>query len=421
MSQPKLSHLAGTLIGSEIVKLGNAISERIRNGEKIYNFTIGDFDPAVFPIPAELEALIIESYQQRHTSYPAAEGVLDLRKAVSSFIKEWEGIDYAPNEIQIASGGRPLIYTIFKAIVDKGDKVIYGVPSWNNNHYAHMTDGEHCVIDCAAENDFMPTPADIKKNIKGATLICICTPQNPTGTTLSKDALAEICDLILEENKSRGEDEKKLYLMFDQMYWTLTFGNTVHYNPISLRPEMKAYTIFVDGISKVFAATGVRVGWALGPETVIAKMKAILSHLGAWAPMAEQKAVAKYLVQKEAISKYLVHFKAEVEERLRNIHAGFIALKEKGYSVDSVTPQAAIYLTIKIDLVGKTTAEGNILATQSDVTSYILGEAKLAVVPFSAFGAGSKSSWYRLSVGTSKKEEIPEMLEKLEGALSKLS
>ncbi|MDB5209797.1 MAG: aspartate aminotransferase [Sediminibacterium sp.] len=420
MSQPKLSHLAETLIGSEIVKLGNAISERILNGEKIYNFTIGDFDPAEFPIPAELEALIIESYQQRNTSYPAAEGVLDLRRSVSTFIKEWEGLDYAPNEIQIASGGRPLIYTIFKAIVDKGDKVIYGVPSWNNNHYVHMTDGEHCVIDCAAENDFMPTPEDIKKNIKGATLICICTPQNPTGTTLSKNALAEICDLILEENKQRGEGEKKLYMMFDQMYWTLTFGDTVHYNPISLRPEMKPYTIFVDGISKVFAATGVRVGWALGPETVIAKMKALLSHLGAWAPMPEQKAVAKYLLEKDAITKYLVHFKSEIEDRLRSIHAGFIALKEKGYSVDSVTPQAAIYLTIKIDLVGKTTAEGKMLETQSDVTSYILGEAKLAVVPFSAFGAGSNSSWYRLSVGTSKKEEIPEMLGKLEGALSKL-
>jgi len=420
MSQPKLSHLAGTLIGSEIVKLGNAISERIRNGEKIYNYTIGDFDPSQFPIPAELEALIIESYQQHNTSYPAAEGVLDLRKAVSIFIKEWEGLDYAPNEIQIASGGRPLIYTIFKAIVDKGDKVIYGVPSWNNNHYVHMTDGEHCVIDCSAENDFMPTPEDIKKNIKGATLICICTPQNPTGTTLSKNALAEICDLVLEENKQRGDDEKKLYMMFDQMYWTLTFGSTVHYNPITLRPEMKPYTIFVDGISKVFAATGVRVGWALGPETVIAKMKALLSHLGAWAPMPEQKAVAKYLVQKENISKYLVHFKSGIEERLRSIHAGFMALKEKGYSVDSVTPQAAIYLTIKIDLVGKTTAEGNVLATQSDVTSYVLGEAKLAVVPFSAFGAGAKSAWYRLSVGTCKMQEIPEMLGKLEGALSKL-
>lgn len=420
MSQPKLSHLAGTLIGSEIVKLGNAISERIRNGEKIYNFTIGDFDPQVFPIPAELESLIIESYQQRNTSYPAAEGVLDLRKAVSSFIKEWEGIDYSPNEIQIASGGRPLIYTIFKAIVDKGDKVIYGVPSWNNNHYVHMTDGEHCVIECLPENDFMPTPDDIRKHIKGATLICICTPQNPTGTTLSKQALAEICDLILEENRQRGEDEKKLYLMFDQMYWTLTYGTTEHYNPISLRPDMKPYTVFVDGISKVFASTGVRVGWALGPETVIAKMKAILSHLGAWAPMAEQKAVAKYLLQKDDIARYLVHFKAEIEERLRSIHNGLIALQKKGYPVDSVSPQAAIYLTIKLDLAGKTTADGKALVSQSDVTSYILGEAKLAVVPFSAFGAGPNSPWYRLSVGTSKKEEIPEMLGKLEEALEKL-
>ena len=134
MSNLKLSHLAETLIGSEIVKLGNAISERIRNGEKIYNYTIGDFNPTIFPIPQELEKLIIESYQQKNTNYPAGDGVLELRQSVSSFIKEWEGLDYTINEIQIASGGRPLIYTIFKTIVDKGDKVIYAAPSWNNNH-----------------------------------------------------------------------------------------------------------------------------------------------------------------------------------------------------------------------------------------------------------------------------------------------
>ena len=421
MNQPKLSHLAETLIGSEIVKLGNAISERIRQGEKIYNFTIGDFDPSIFPIPAALEELIVESYRNRNTSYPAAEGVLDLRNAVSSFLKEREGLEYAANEIQIASGGRPLIYTVFKAIVDKGDKVIYGVPSWNNNHYTHMTDAEHCVIDCKAENDFMPTANDIRKHIKGATLICICTPQNPTGTTLNKAAMEEICNLIIEENNSREADAKKLYLMFDQMYWTLTFGSTQHHNPVSLRPEMKEYTIFIDGISKVFAATGVRVGWSMGPAPVIAKMKAILSHLGAWAPMAEQKAVAKYLLQAEQIDAYLTQFKSEIELRLKNIYNGFITLKEKGYAVDAVSPQAAIYLTIQLNLKGKATAEGQVLSTQSDVTSYILGEAKLAVVPFSAFGAGSDSAWYRLSVGTCKKEEITEMLEKLESALAKLS
>ncbi|MFW2475759.1 MAG: pyridoxal phosphate-dependent aminotransferase [Sediminibacterium sp.] len=420
MSAPKLSHLAETLSGSEIVKLGNAISERIRNGEKIYNLTIGDFDPAVFPIPTELEELIIESYRNRNTSYPAAEGVLDLRKSVAAFIKDWEGLDFDTSEIQIASGGRPLIYTLFKAIVDKGDKVIYGVPSWNNNHYAHLTDAEHCIIQCSPENDFMPTVEDVRKHISGTTLICICTPQNPTGTTLKKESLEAICDLILEENAKRGEGQKKCYLMFDQMYWTLTYGNTVHYNPLALRPAMKEYTIFIDGISKVFAATGVRVGWALGPSTVIAKMKAILSHVGAWAPMAEQKAVAKYLLQKENIQRYLQHFKAEIELRLRNIHDGFKSLQQKGYSVDAIAPQAAIYLTIKLDLTGKKTAEGNILEKQSDVTSYILAEAKLAVVPFSAFGAGANNPWYRLSVGTCKKEEIPEMLGKLEAALEKL-
>jgi aspartate aminotransferase len=418
MTQPKLSRLAETLIGSEIVKLGNAISERIRQGETIYNFTIGDFDPSIFPIPAALEELIIESYRQHHTNYPAAEGVLDLRIAVSRFLKEWEGLDYSADDFFFYDWGRTVIYTIFRAIVDKGDKVIYGVPSWNNNHYAHMTDAEHCVIDCKPENDFMPIAADVKAHIKDATLICLCTPQNPTGTTLTKNALEEICDLILEENKQRGPGQKKLYLMFDQMYWTLTYGTTQHYNPITLRPAMKEYTVFVDGISKVFAATGVRVGWSMGPASVIAKMKAILSHLGAWAPMAEQKAVAQYLLQKDAIAAYLTHFKAEMEERLRRIHAGFIALKEKGYRVDAISPQAAIYLTIRIDLSGKTTVAGKVLETQADVTSYILGEAKLAVVPFSAFGAGSKSPWYRLSVGTCKKEEIDEMLQKLEAALA---
>jgi aspartate aminotransferase len=420
MNQPKLSHLAETLIGSEIVKLGNAISERIRAGEKIYNFTIGDFDPAIFPIPAALEAEIIRCYKEHYTNYPAAEGILDLRRAVSLFLKEREGLDYTEQEIQVASGGRPLIYTIFRAIVDKGDKVIYGVPSWNNNHYAHMTAGEHCVIECHPENDFMPTAADIKPHIKGAALLCICTPQNPTGTTLTKTALEEICDLVLEENKQRATGEKKLYLMFDQMYWTLTFGNTRHYNPITLRPEMKAYTVFVDGISKAFAATGVRVGWSMGPASVIAKMKAILSHLGAWAPMPEQNAVAKFLGEKEAIDHYLSHFKAEINERLQKIYAGFIALKEKGYAVDAVAPQAAIYLTVKINLTGKTTATGAVLQKQSDVTSYILHEAKLAVVPFSAFGAGADSPWYRLSVGTCKKEEIGEVFEKLEKALAAL-
>ena len=193
-----------------------------------------------------------------------------------------------------------------------------------------------------------------------------------------------------------------------------------HYNPVSLRPEMREYTIFVDGISKVFCATGVRVGWSFGPAEIMAKMKAILSHLGAWAPMAEQKATAAYLQMNDSIKIFLQKFKAEIEERLVRIHDGFIKLKLAGYDVDAVAPQAAIYLTVKVDLTGSKTTSGQLLNHQADVTAYLLSEAKLAIVPFYAFGAPKDSPWYRLSVGTCKKEEIDEMLARLQGALQQL-
>lgn len=418
----KLSYLSETLIGSEIVKLGGEIREKIRRGERIYNFTVGDFDPSIFPIPKELEDAIVDAYRKHFTNYPAAEGNLDLREAVISFTKQEEGLDYGVSEVLVASGGRPLIYAVFRAVCDAGDKVIYAVPSWNNNHYTHFVGGQHVVVEASAENNFMPTAADIEPHLKEATLISLCSPQNPTGTTFKKEELEAICDLVIEENNRRGEGEKKLYVMYDQMYWHLTYGNISHYNPVSLRPEMRNYTIFIDAISKVFAATGVRVGWSLGPATIIAKMKSILTHVGAWAPMAEQKAVAYYLNQhRDNIKKYLNHFKSEIEERLRRIYDGLIQLKNEGLSVDAIAPEAAIYLTIKFDLVGKSTEDGKLLADQGAVTAYILNEAKLAVVPFYAFGASRSSAWYRLSIGTCKKEEINEMLLKLKEALKRLS
>ena len=417
----KLSHLAETLIGSEIVKMNGEIKEKMKQGESIYNFTIGDFDPSIFPIPSELEEEIIYSYRKHYTNYPLGEGELDLRKAVSHFIHEREQLDYGTDEILIASGGRPLIYTLYRAIVDEGDKVIYAVPSWNNNHYVHFNDGEHCVIETNTETNFMPTAAMIAPHLENATLLALCSPLNPTGTTFSRAQLSEICDLVAEENRKRTEDQKKLYIMFDQIYWLLTFGTTEHFNPVSLNPELRPYTIFIDGISKCFAATGVRVGWAMGPAHVISKMKAILSHVGAWSPLPEQKATAKYLMQKGSVDQYLKLFKNELAERLEKIYTGFILLKKEGFNIDAVTPQAAIYLTVKIDLVGKTTAEGKLLEKQSDVTSYLLNTAKLALVPFQAFGASRNSSWYRLSVGNCKKEEINEMLNKLGNALKKLS
>lgn len=416
----KLSHLSETLIGSEIVKLGGEIREKIRQGERIYNYTVGDFDPSIFSIPQELEDAIVDAYRRHFTNYPAAEGNLDLREALLKYIRDEQGLDYGTGEILVAAGGRPLIYAVFRAVCDKGDKILYPVPSWNNNHYTHFVEGEHIVVETEAKNNFMITADELRPHIREATLISLCSPQNPTGTTFRREELEAICDLVLEENERRSGSEKKLYVMYDQMYWQLTHGNIRHHDPVSLRPAMREYTIFIDAISKVFAATGVRVGWSTGPSAILLKMKAILTHIGAWAPMAEQKAVAHFIGKRKEIEKFLNRFRHELESRLREIHTGFMKLKREGLPVDAIDPEAAIYLTIQIDLAGRKTQEGEELKTQSEVTAYILNEAKLAVVPFYAFGAGRASSWYRLSVGTCRREDISEMIGKLGDALRKL-
>ncbi len=417
----QVSEMAENLIGSEIIKLAAEIQDKIRNGERIFNYTIGDFDPKIFPIPEELNEEIINAYKEHQTNYPAANGMPELRKVVSEFLKEREGLSYSADEILISGGARPLIYATYVTLLDKGDTVVFPVPSWNNNHYCHLSETQSRLIETSPENNFMPTAAEIRPHLKNATLLSLCSPLNPTGTVFKKEQLTEICDLVLEENRRRGPGEKPLYLMYDQIYWVLTFGKTEHYNPVSLRPEMRDYTIFIDGISKSLAATGVRVGWAFGPQRIMDKMRAILSHVGAWAPKAEQVATGKYLQKKTELDSFLDKFKNQIDTRLHAFYDGFMELKKAGYKVHAIAPQAAIYLTIQLDLKGMKTSEGKVLSSQKDVTQHILDEAKLAVVPFSAFGSSDDSTWYRLSVGTCKSSEIPEVFQSLKKVLSNLS
>lgn len=419
--QGKLSHLAETLIPSEIIKLGNEISERVRQGQNIYNFTIGDFDPQIFPIPANLENAIIDAYRARKTNYPPANGIAELRKSVSEFIRSRQGLDYDPDSFLISGGGRPLIYAVYRAICNEGDKIIYPTPSWNNNHYTHFVGGEHIAVQTKSENNFLPTAEDLIPHLKDATLLALCSPLNPTGTVYTKEQLSKICEAVIEENKRRDPGQKPLYILYDQIYWTLTYGNARHYDPVNLYPALKPFTIYIDGISKAFCATGVRVGWAFGPNRVIDKMKGILSHIGAWSPMAEQVATANYLQQHEDVSAYLDKTKTAIHQRLEKIYNGFIALREQGYPVDAISPMAAMYLTIRFSIKGKKTPDGKQIISTADMSAYLLEHASLAIVPFAAFGADKESEWYRLSVGTCKLEDISQMFERLKAALDKLS
>lgn len=420
MSSYKISQLSSHLIGSEIVKLAGEVNALIAKGEKIYNLTIGDFNPEQFPIPTLLKEEIIKAYEEDQTNYPPGNGVKALRQSISALLKSRAHLDYSEDEILIAGGARPLIYSIFSTLVDPGDSVIFAVPSWNNVHYTYLHRANPIIIHGHAENGFMPTAEDIRPHIQKASLIALCSPQNPTGTVFTEKGLTEICDLILSENKRRGPDEKPVYLLFDQIYWELTFGNTKHAQPVALRPEMKDYTVMVDGLSKSLSATGLRVGWCYGPQFIIHKITSLLSHIGAWAPKAEQVAAARYLSQLDTYGSFLEQQRSKIQQRLVALYEGIQQLKSVGFSVDAISPQAAIYLSAKFALHGKRTAAGKVLETTEDVTDFLLREAKVAVVPFYIFGTERNEPWFRLSVGTLAMEDIHAIMQNLKNALTQL-
>jgi aspartate aminotransferase len=414
-----VSVLANSLVGSEIIKIGNEVNDLKRKGAQISNLTIGDFDPSIFPIPEELKEEIVAAYNDHQTNYPPAEGILPLRETVVGLLKARYDLDYSAQEILISAGSRPLIYSTYLALVDPGDKVVYPAPSWNNNHYCVLSGAIGVAVESGADSNFMPTAAQLKPHLKGATLLALCSPLNPTGTMFTSEQLLEICDLVIEENKSRSADEKPLYVMYDQIYSLLTFS-TDHVNPVSLRPELKDYVIYIDGISKALAATGVRVGWGFGPNAVISKMKAILGHVGAWAPKAEQVAVSKYLNNPAQVDAFLGAFKTQVQASLDTLYNGFQDMKKEGFQVDAIAPMGAIYLTLKIDYIGKTTPSGELLKDSADLNFYLIHEAQAALVPFSAFGNDHSMAWFRASVGGCSLKDIEVMIPRIKAALSKL-
>lgn len=415
-----VSSMAESLIGSEIIQLAWHINDKIAKGQKIYNLTIGDFDPKIFPLPDELTEEIKKAYDENQTNYPPAEGTYLLRSVVSDYIHKRGDMDYTPEEILVTSGARPIIYAAYNTVVDPGDVIIFPVPSWNNNHYTHLSRGRAVTVETSAENNFMPSAKDLEPYIKDATLIALCSPLNPTGTAFSKIEIQEICDLIVEENHRRDSRQKPLYVIFDQIYWQLTLGDTQHFNPVVLNPGMRDYTIFVDGISKTFASTGVRVGWGYGPKRLMEKMKAITSHMGAWAPKAEQVAVSKYLSNDKYVDSYLEKFRDQIYRRVTKFYERFKALKKEGYNVDVIAPQASIFLTVNVDLIGQKKPDGTKINETKDITEFLIEDAGMALVPFSSFGSSPGSTWYRVSVGTCTVEQIDEIMDNFRNALSKL-
>jgi aspartate aminotransferase len=402
--------------GSEILRIAGEIRAMVESGATVCNLTVGDFAPAEFRIPRFLEEAIADALHRGETNYPPSNGIAPLREAVRALYERELGLRYPVKSVLVTAGSRPGIYGTFRTLVDPGDRVVYPVPSWNNNHYCHLTGSVGVPLPSRAEDDFLPTRATLEPLLRGARLLSLNSPLNPTGTAFSAEVLGDICDAVLEENARRGPEERPLYLMYDQVYWMLTFGDTRHVDPVSLRPEMAAYTVYVDGISKAFAATGVRVGWVVGPADIIESMNNFLGHVGAWAPRAEQVATAQLLAAPNEIAAFRAELTGGVRARLDALYAGIMAMRADGLPVDATEPMGAIYLSARFALNGRRAPNGDVLRTNDDVRRYLLREAGFAVVPFQAFGVRDDSGWFRLSVGAASVAEIARVLPRLREA-----
>ena len=417
----RISAMSEGMSGSEILRIAAEIRAMTEAGQRVCNLTVGDFSPAEFRIPKVLENEIADALRRGETNYPPSNGVSPLRESVRRLYEQALGLRYEASSVLVTSGSRPGIYGTFRTIVDPGDRVVFPVPSWNNNHYCYLTGAVPVPVATTRDTTFLPTRELLAPVIRGARLLSLNSPLNPTGTAFTPEALGEICDLVLEENARRRNGERPLYLMYDQVYWMLTFGETRHVDPVSLRPEIAPYTIYVDGVSKAFAATGVRVGWVVGPKDIIDSMNNFMGHVGTWAPRAEQIATARLLDAPDAVSAYRAEITAGLQQRLNALHDGIVAMRAAGLPVDATAPMGAIYLSARFALNGKRTPDGQVLRTNDDIRRYLLEAARFAVVPFQAFGVKEDTGWVRLSVGAVSMADIERGLPLLRQAVESVS
>jgi aspartate aminotransferase len=412
-----LSSLARGVVGSEILKIAAEVRALKAQGTQVCNLTVGDFDPAYFPIPDALREGTRRALVEGHTNYPPSDGMSALREAVARFYERSFGLSYPLDSVLITSGARPLLYGAYRTLVDPGDTVVYPVPSWNNNHYAYLCGAKAVELPVHADSNFFPTLEELAPHLKTARLLCLNSPLNPTGTMIDRELLRGISLAVVAENERRkGTGERPLWFVFDQVYWTLTFGDLEHVTPVELVPEVAPYTLLLDALSKAFCATGLRVGWGLMPPAVRARMADILGHVGAWAPKAEQVATARLLDQSDVIKAFQDNLKTQVKLRLDALYEGFASLRADGLPVAAIAPQGAIYLSVKFDLFGRTLQSIEI-RTNEDIRRLLLEHAGLAVVPFQAFGLKEDSGWFRLSVGAVSLEDINEAFPRIRAAL----
>ncbi len=358
-----------------------------------------DFDTPEFVKDAAKQAM-----DDGKTKYTAVDGTPELKAAIIAKFKRDNNLEYAPSQITVGTGGKQVLYNALMATVNPGDEVIIPAPYWvSYPDMVLLAEGEPVIVECKAEHNFKLEPENLKAAITDKTKwIILNSPSNPTGAGYTHEEFKALTDVLVEY--------PDIYIMSDDMYEHIVYDGFQFATPASVEPKLYDRTLTVNGVSKAYAMTGWRIGYAGGPEAIIKAMAKIQS----------QSTSNPSSISQEAATEALNGDQSFLTERNDAFKRRRDFVVERLNALDGIScnmPEGAFYVFPECKgLIGRTTPEGKTLENDQDVCAYFLEEALVAVVQGSAFGA---EGFFRISYATSD-ENLEKALDRIEAAIGKL-
>jgi aspartate aminotransferase len=321
--------------------------------------------------------------------------------------------------VLVASGARPAIYAVYRALVDDGDEVVFPVPSWNNDHYTQIVGARPVLVECDASTNFLPTASMLRPVIRNARLLALCSPVNPRARCSTRPRCATSVSWSSRRTSARRQRPAAVHAL-RPVYWMLTTAGVEPREPVSLVPQIAPYTVAVDAISKAFASTGLRVGWAVGPADIIKPMNDIIGHVRRWAPRPEQVATAKFMADDARSTRTSRRCVARRRAAWTPCTTASKRCRAQGLPVESVRPQGAIYVSARFALHGMQTPERRRPAHRRRRARLSAQRRGLAAVPFGAFGAPGDNGGSGYRSASCLVEQIEAMMPPLKRAIEAL-
>ncbi|QPB23806.1 pyridoxal phosphate-dependent aminotransferase [Rhizobium sp. 007] len=386
---------------SKILQIGARAAAMKRDGLPVIVLGAGEPD---FDTPENVKEAAKAAIDAGETKYTALDGTPALKKAIVEKFRRENGIDYDINEVTVATGAKQILFNAFMATLDPGDEVIIPTPYWTSySDIVEICGGVSVLIPCDAKANFRLQAEQLEKAITSKTRwILLNSPSNPSGAAYTAEDYRPLLDVLI--------GHPQVWLMVDDMYEHIVYDDFAFATPVAIEPRLKNRTLTINGVSKAYAMTGWRIGYAGGPKALIKAMAVIQSQATSCPCSVSQAASVEALNGPQKFLK-------ERQESFRRRRDLVVERLNEIDGLDCRTPEGAFYtFSSCAGVLGKLTPKGKKIEADHDFTDYLLEEAHVAVVPGSAFGL---SPYFRISYATSE-AELMEALNRIKHACSAL-